>query len=171
MKFKIEDIGVKDAGKGFARISSTIMHEIGIEPLDVVEIYGKRKSAIRIMPASDSAQYLITGAQVERGKAVATFGSTLARQLSRCTVRLRMHALEHAEDYGVQVRKCARASVHGCGHTLACAHTCMPPGRAAPMPHAHCSRFPSPLLRPLTAVRSRACTHTVQRLMSFCKMC
>ena len=54
MKFKIEDIGVKDAGKGFARISSTIMHEIGIEPLDVVEIYGKRKSAIRIMPASDS---------------------------------------------------------------------------------------------------------------------
>ena len=56
MKFKIEDIGVKDAGKGFARISSTIMHEIGIEPLDVVEIYGKRKSAIRIMPASDSTK-------------------------------------------------------------------------------------------------------------------
>jgi len=56
MKFKIEDIGVKDAGKGFARISSTIMQEIGIEPLDVVEIYGKRKSAIRIMPASDSTK-------------------------------------------------------------------------------------------------------------------
>ena len=46
----IEDIGIKDAGKGFARISEKKMLQLGLEPYDVVEICGQRKSAIRIMP-------------------------------------------------------------------------------------------------------------------------
>ena len=48
----IEDLGVKDAGKGFARISSAKMSQLGVAPLDIVEICGQRKSAIRIMPIS-----------------------------------------------------------------------------------------------------------------------
>jgi len=48
----IEDIGVKDAGKGFARITSRKMTELGLQPLDVIEICGQRKSAIRVMPMS-----------------------------------------------------------------------------------------------------------------------
>ena len=43
----IEDIGVKDAGKGFARITSRKMTELGLQPLDVIEICGQRKSANR----------------------------------------------------------------------------------------------------------------------------
>ena len=50
MDLIIEDIGVKDAGKGFARISEKKMLELGLAPYDVVEICGQRKSAIRIMP-------------------------------------------------------------------------------------------------------------------------
>ena len=46
----IEDIGVKDANKGFARISEKKMQQLGLEPYDIVEICGQRKSAIRIMP-------------------------------------------------------------------------------------------------------------------------
>ncbi|MBT89072.1 MAG: AAA family ATPase [Spirochaetales bacterium] len=46
----IEDLGVKDAGKGFARISSIKMSQLGVAPLDIVEICGQRRSAIRIMP-------------------------------------------------------------------------------------------------------------------------
>lgn len=46
----IEDIGVKDANKGFARISEKKMQELGLQPYDVIEICGQRKSAIRIMP-------------------------------------------------------------------------------------------------------------------------
>lgn len=49
----IEDIGVKDAGKGFARISEKKMLELGLVPYDVIEICGQRKSAIRIMPMNN----------------------------------------------------------------------------------------------------------------------
>ena len=49
----IEDIGIKDAGKGFARISEKKMLQLGLEPYDVVEICGQRKSAIRIMPMNN----------------------------------------------------------------------------------------------------------------------
>ncbi len=54
IKLKLEDLGVKDSGKGFARIPTALMQELGIEPLDVVEIFGKRKSAIRLMPSPDT---------------------------------------------------------------------------------------------------------------------
>ena len=53
-KLKVEDLGPKDSGKGYARIPTALMQELGIEPLDVVEIYGKRKSAIRLMPSPDT---------------------------------------------------------------------------------------------------------------------
>lgn len=53
MDLIIEDIGVKDAGKGFARISEKKMLELGLAPYDVVEICGQRKSAIRIMPMNN----------------------------------------------------------------------------------------------------------------------
>ena len=36
----IEDLGVKDAGKGFARISNIKMSQLGVAPLDIVEICG-----------------------------------------------------------------------------------------------------------------------------------
>lgn len=49
----IEDIGVRDAGKGIARITEKKMQELGLEPYDVVEICGQRKSAIRVMPIVD----------------------------------------------------------------------------------------------------------------------
>ena len=49
----IEDIGVRDAGKGIARITEKKMQELGLEPYDVVEICGQRKSAIRVMPIID----------------------------------------------------------------------------------------------------------------------
>ena len=54
IKLKLEDLGEKDSGKGFARIPTALMQELGIEPLDVVEIFGKRKSAIRLMPSPDT---------------------------------------------------------------------------------------------------------------------
>ena len=54
IKLKLEDLGVKDSGKGFARIPTALMQELGIEPLDVVEIFGRRKSAIRLMPSPDT---------------------------------------------------------------------------------------------------------------------
>jgi transitional endoplasmic reticulum ATPase len=53
MDLIIEDIGVKDAGKGFARISEKKMLELGLVPYDVIEICGQRKSAIRIMPMNN----------------------------------------------------------------------------------------------------------------------
>lgn len=52
---KIQNLSVKDAGKGFARISSAKMSELDIEPLDIVEICGQRKSAIKIMPMHSDA--------------------------------------------------------------------------------------------------------------------
>ena len=54
IKLKIEDLSIKDSGKGFARIPTALMQELGIEPLDVVEIFGKRKSAVRLMPSPDT---------------------------------------------------------------------------------------------------------------------
>lgn len=54
IKLKLEDLGVKDSGKGFARIPTALMQELGLEALDVVEIFGKRKSAIRLMPSPDT---------------------------------------------------------------------------------------------------------------------
>jgi len=50
----IEDIGVKDAGKGIARITPKKMIELGLEPYDIIEICGQRKSAIRVMPMGDN---------------------------------------------------------------------------------------------------------------------
>ena len=54
IKLKLEDLGVKDSGKGFDRIPTALMQELGLEALDVVEIFGKRKSAIRLMPYPDT---------------------------------------------------------------------------------------------------------------------
>ena len=51
---KICKIEKKDAGKGFARLNATDMREIGVEAWDLVEIGGKRKTIIRIMPLDKS---------------------------------------------------------------------------------------------------------------------
>ena len=40
--------------KAYARIPTALMQELGLEALDVVEIFGKRKSAIRLMPSPDT---------------------------------------------------------------------------------------------------------------------
>jgi transitional endoplasmic reticulum ATPase len=47
---KIKEIAKKDAGKGFARLNPGDMHEIGVEAWDLVEIGGKRKTIVRVMP-------------------------------------------------------------------------------------------------------------------------
>ncbi len=47
---KICKIAKKDSGKGFARLNSTDMRELGVEAWDLVEIGGKRKTIVRVMP-------------------------------------------------------------------------------------------------------------------------
>ena len=47
---KICRIENKDSGKGFARLNSGDMRELGIEAWDLIEIGGKRKTIVRVMP-------------------------------------------------------------------------------------------------------------------------
>jgi len=47
---KICRIENKDSGKGFARLNSGDMRELGVEAWDLVEIGGKRKTIVRVMP-------------------------------------------------------------------------------------------------------------------------
>ncbi len=51
---KICKIEKKDSGKGFARLNSGDMREIGVEAWDLVEIGGKRKTIVRVMPLEKS---------------------------------------------------------------------------------------------------------------------
>ena len=51
---KICQIQKKDSGKGFARLSTTDMREIGVEAWDLIEIGGKRKTIVRVMPLDRS---------------------------------------------------------------------------------------------------------------------
>ena len=53
---KIKEIAKKDAGKGFARLNPGDMHEIGVEAWDLVEIGGKRKTIVRVMPLEKSTR-------------------------------------------------------------------------------------------------------------------
>ena len=47
---KICRIENKDSGKGFARLNSGDMRELGIEAWDLIEIGGKRKTIVRVLP-------------------------------------------------------------------------------------------------------------------------
>ncbi len=47
---KICRIENKDSGKGFARLNSGDMRELGVEAWDLIEIGGKRKTIVRVMP-------------------------------------------------------------------------------------------------------------------------
>jgi transitional endoplasmic reticulum ATPase len=51
---KICELAKKDAGKGFARLNPGDMREIGVDPWDLVEIGGKRKTVVRVMPLDKS---------------------------------------------------------------------------------------------------------------------
>lgn len=51
---KICDLAKKDAGKGFARLNPGDMQEIGVDSWDLVEIGGKRKTVVRVMPLDKS---------------------------------------------------------------------------------------------------------------------
>jgi transitional endoplasmic reticulum ATPase len=51
---KICKIEKKDSGKGFARLDSGDMRELGVEAWDLVEIGGKRKTIVRVMPLDKS---------------------------------------------------------------------------------------------------------------------
>ncbi|MCI0454644.1 MAG: CDC48 family AAA ATPase [Candidatus Dadabacteria bacterium] len=50
MLLRIAEISVKDAGKGLARVDPRDMHALGIEALDLIEIGGKRRTIVRVMP-------------------------------------------------------------------------------------------------------------------------
>ena len=73
IKLKLEDLGVKDSGKGFARIPTALMQELGLEALDVVEIFGKRKSAIRLMPSPDTKNNYIKILKIHTNKKLNLF--------------------------------------------------------------------------------------------------
>ncbi|MEE8136953.1 MAG: CDC48 family AAA ATPase [Thermodesulfobacteriota bacterium] len=47
---KICKIAKKDSAKGFARLNPADMRELGVEAWDLVEIGGKRKTIVRVMP-------------------------------------------------------------------------------------------------------------------------
>jgi transitional endoplasmic reticulum ATPase len=47
---KICELAKKDAGKGLARLNPGDMREIGVDAWDLVEIGGKRKTVVRVMP-------------------------------------------------------------------------------------------------------------------------
>jgi len=47
---KICEIAKKDSAKGFARLNPADMRELGVEAWDLVEIGGKRKTIVRVMP-------------------------------------------------------------------------------------------------------------------------
>ncbi|MBI4228488.1 MAG: CDC48 family AAA ATPase [Deltaproteobacteria bacterium] len=56
LSLRISEISVKDAGKGFARIDSRDMNTLGVDEWDLIEIGGKRKTVVRIMPLERSAR-------------------------------------------------------------------------------------------------------------------
>jgi len=56
LSLRISEIAVKDAGKGFARIDSTDMNALGVEEWDLIEIGGKRKTVVRILPLEKSTK-------------------------------------------------------------------------------------------------------------------
>jgi transitional endoplasmic reticulum ATPase len=47
---RIAEISIKDAGKGLAKVDPRDMHSLGIEALDLIEIGGKRRTVVRVMP-------------------------------------------------------------------------------------------------------------------------
>lgn len=49
LSLKIYEIAVKDAGKGFARVDQKDMRALGVNPWDMIEIGGKRKTVVRVM--------------------------------------------------------------------------------------------------------------------------
>ena len=51
---KIKEISKKDSGKGFARLNPGDMDEIGVGAWDLLEIGGKRKTIVRVMPLEKS---------------------------------------------------------------------------------------------------------------------
>lgn len=51
---KICELAKKDSGKGFARLNQDDMREIGVDSWDLVQIGGKRKTVVRIMPLDKS---------------------------------------------------------------------------------------------------------------------
>ena len=51
---KICELAKKDAGKGFARLNPGDMRELGVDAWDLVEIGGKRKTVVRVMPLDKS---------------------------------------------------------------------------------------------------------------------
>jgi len=54
LSLRISEISIKDAGKGFARIDLKDMSALGVEEWDLVEIGGKGKTVVRIMPLEKS---------------------------------------------------------------------------------------------------------------------
>jgi len=51
---KICELAKKDSGKGFARLNQGDMKEIGVDSWDLVQIGGKRKTVVRVMPLDKS---------------------------------------------------------------------------------------------------------------------
>jgi transitional endoplasmic reticulum ATPase len=47
---RIAEIPVKDAGKGLARVDPKDMHALGVDACDLVEIGGKKRTVVRVMP-------------------------------------------------------------------------------------------------------------------------
>ncbi|MGH7806843.1 MAG: AAA family ATPase, partial [Thermodesulfobacteriota bacterium] len=56
LSLKIYEISVKDAGKGFARVDPKDMRTLGVNPWDMIEIGGKRKTVVRVMQLEKSLQ-------------------------------------------------------------------------------------------------------------------
>ena len=54
ISLRIYDIKSGDIGKGVARLNPKDMKEIGVSPWDLVEIGGKRKTIVRVMPCDKS---------------------------------------------------------------------------------------------------------------------
>ena len=53
ISLRISEIDRTDLGKGFAKLSRNNMHELGVEPLDTVEIGGRRRTVARVMPLEE----------------------------------------------------------------------------------------------------------------------
>ncbi|MGI9559057.1 MAG: AAA family ATPase [Thermodesulfobacteriota bacterium] len=53
ISLKISEIDREEMGKGVARLSRNNMHELGLEPLDAIEIGGKRKTVARVIPLEE----------------------------------------------------------------------------------------------------------------------
>ncbi|MEQ9618573.1 MAG: CDC48 family AAA ATPase [Deltaproteobacteria bacterium] len=51
---KICELAKKDSGKGFARLNPEDMREIGVGSWDLVQVGGKRKTVVRVMPLEKS---------------------------------------------------------------------------------------------------------------------